>query len=71
VKEVPSLIDDSNVALHDYEVRYSEGRVPFSSAATETHLVRQSKSLKNALVSFARAVPGHGPIKSIRKVVPK
>jgi hypothetical protein len=40
VKEVPSLIDDSNGALHDYEVRYSEGRVPFSSAATETHLFR-------------------------------
>jgi hypothetical protein len=71
VNQIPSLIGYSNGALHDYEVRYCDGRVPFSSAAIETHIVRQSKSLKNALASFARSVPGHGPIKAIRKVVPK
>lgn len=68
-KEVPSLIAESNGDLHDYEVRYADPQVPFSSAAIATHVVRQSKSVKNALASFARAVPRHGAIKSIMRVV--
>jgi hypothetical protein len=69
--KVAALIPISNGELHDYEVRYVDGRVPFSSAAITTHTVRQSKSIKNALASFARAVPHHGAIKSIKKVVTK
>jgi hypothetical protein len=69
MKDVPSLIPISNGALHDWEIIYADLTVPFSSAATETHIVSQSKSIRNALASFNRAVPKHGPIKSIRKVV--
>jgi hypothetical protein len=67
--EIPSFIPSSNGVLHDFEITYRDNSVPFSSVATETHVVRASKSIKNALVSFHRAVPTHGPIKRIRKVV--
>lgn len=69
MKDVPSLLPPDNGELHDYEVRYVM-RSEMGAALCE-HTVRQSKSLKNALASFARAVPRHGPIKGIKKVVAK
>lgn len=63
-----SFIHLSNGALHDFEITYADPRVPFSSAATETHVVRDCKSLPNALERFNRAVPNHGVIKRVRKL---
>lgn len=63
-----NLLPPENGELYDFEITYRDERVPFSSAATETHVVKQSKSLKNALASFHRAVPRHGQIQRIRKL---
>jgi hypothetical protein len=67
MKKVASFIHSSNGDLHDFEIVYSDRKVPFSSAATETHVVK-SASIRNALASFSRTVPNHGPIKSVRKL---
>jgi hypothetical protein len=67
MKDVPSLIGESNGALHDYEVRYLDYR-----GCLQVHVVRQSKAaFPNAIASFHRAVPQHGQIRRIRKVVPE
>lgn len=71
MKNPACFIHIQNGQVFDFEIVYSDSRVPFSSAATETHVIRQSKSVKNALASFNRAVPRHGPIKAVRKVVAK
>jgi hypothetical protein len=63
-----NFLPTQNGELHDWEIIYSDHRVPFSSAATETHIVKGVASLKNALSSFNRAVPQHGRIKSVRKL---
>jgi hypothetical protein len=69
VNEVPSFIGDSNGALHDYEVDYINTYGPIKGLCR--HTVRQSKSVKNALASFHRAIPRHGQIRKISKVVAK
>lgn len=66
MSEVPSLIPVESGELHDYEVRYLDYR-----GCLQVHTVLQSKALRNALASFHRAVPRHGQIRRVRKVVPK
>lgn len=68
MKPPAQFIHIPNGELFDFEISYCDNRVPFSSAATETYIVRQSKAVKNALQSFAKAVPGHGAIKRVRRV---
>lgn len=67
--KVASFIPVENDELYDFEIVYADPRVPFSSCATETYTAKQFKSMRNAVASFNRAVPDHGPIKSVRKVV--
>lgn len=63
MNEVPSLLPVDNGAVHPFVVRYvgADGR-------EQTHPI-ESKSVRNALASFTRAVPRHGRILGIRKVV--
>lgn len=68
MKTAKSFIHLSNGALHNFEVTYADPKVPFSSCATETFIVRNCKSLPNAVGRFDRAVPNHGAIKRVRKV---
>lgn len=62
---IATFIPASNGALHDYQVRYLDGR-----GTEHVHVVEQSKSMRNALASFGRAFPG-GRIVGVRKVVGK
>jgi hypothetical protein len=68
MKQAPNFLPEKNGELSDYEITYADARVPFSSSATETHLVEKATSIKTALERFNRAVPRHGAIKSVRKI---
>ena len=64
MSEAPSLLPPENGDLHDFVVTYLA-----NGGAERTHTLK-SKAAPNALASFARAVPRHGRILGIRKVVP-
>lgn len=63
--EPANFLPAHNGELHEFEVRYYDERVQIAR-----HTLT-SKSVANALKSFDRAVPRHGRILGIKKVVPQ
>ncbi len=64
MNEPANFLPELNGELRDFEIVYRD--LTFHTAR---HTVK-SKSAINALKSFAKAVPWHGKIYKVRKVVP-
>lgn len=62
---IASFIPEYNGELHEFQIAYRD------ECFREVSHVATCKSLSNALKSFERAVPRHGKIFSVRKVVVK
>lgn len=65
MKVPANFLPSNNGELHEFEIVYRDQRYH-----TAKHVVT-SKSPANALRSFAKAVPRHGKILKVRKMVAK
>lgn len=60
---ISSFIPEEPDSLSAFEVTYQNGQ-----GHPSLYTVPAAKNIGNALASFGRAVPQHGPIRGIRKV---
>lgn len=66
-KQIPSLLPPENGELSTFEISYLAPRAN-AAIVKATHAI-VSKSPFNALASFHRAVPKHGRILAVKKVL--